>query len=207
MAFLRSLIAVSFLLLMINGCASTRLTDVWKDPAYKNGGVSSIMVLAVAAKPENRRMFETHLAAALKGAGVTAVLSSDYLPGAGKFEKNDIKRAAAASQSDGVIITHLVGVENKEVFQPPVYDRSMYNNDASFGYYYAAAAEYVTYPGAVYDRTEVRLETNLFNTASEALMWRASSTTIDPDSVGRAMREISQVLVNRLKKSGMLKTP
>ncbi len=188
------------------GCASTRLTDVWKDKAYKGDGVSSILVVAVTAKQENRLLFERHLANALKKTGVTAVISSEVLSRSDNAKKEDIQKAARERGCDSIITTHLVGISNKEVYQPPVYDRNMYSSAYTFSNYYPAATEYVTAPGAVYEQKEVRLETNLYDTDTEALLWRASSETVDPKSAGKAVSEISALLAERLKKSGLLKT-
>lgn len=205
MTAVHRVIVFSLFMLVTSGCASTRLTDVWKDKGYKGDGVSSILVVAVTVKQENRLLFERHLANALKKVGATAVISSEVLPRSDNAKKEDIKKAARERDCDSVIITHLVGIENKEVYQPPVYDRNMYSSAYTFSNYYQAATEYVTAPGAVYEQTQVRLETNLYDRDTEALLWRASSETVDPASAGKAVSEISTLLAERLKKSGLLK--
>lgn len=206
MTVTRRCIAASLFILIVSGCASTRLTSVWKDPKYKGPGVSSVLVIAVTAKEDRRRLFEKTMAGALTEAGVRAVVSSELLPAMRQLDRSDIKQAAMDSRVDSVIVTHLVGIENKEVYQPPIYDSNMYNSTAGLGTYYAIAYNYVSYPGAVYDRTEVRLETNLYRTESEALLWHASSMTVDPKSVGGAIQDLTAALVERLKNSGLLKT-
>ena len=199
----RAFLAACCLVIFAAGCGGTRLTNVWKDPAYKGSGVTSVLVLAVAQKPETRLLFEKSMAGALTRAGVTAVVSSDPLPQMSKLDPQDIKQAAMDKGCDSVIITHLVGVENDQVHQPPIYAMAMGNN-AGFGYYYPYAYEYVMFPGAVYDQTSVRLETNLYDIRSEALLWRASSKTIDPKSVGGAIEDVTVVLVDNLKRDKML---
>ncbi|MFH1983171.1 MAG: hypothetical protein ABIL58_15110 [Pseudomonadota bacterium] len=200
------LVACCLTMIIAAGCAGTRLTNVWKDPAYKGSGVTSVLVIAVAQKQETRLLFEKSLAGALTRAGVTAVVSSDPLPQMSKLDKQDIQQAAMDARCDSVIITHLVGIENEEIHETPVYGRSMYNTGYGYGYYYSYAYEYVMFPGAVYDQTSVRLETNLYDAASETLLWRASSKTVDPKSVGGAIEDITAVLADNLKRDKMLST-
>ncbi len=202
----RTLIAACCLVIFAAGCGGTRLTNVWKNPAFKGSGVASVLVLAVAQKPETRLLFEKSMAGALTRSGVTAVVSSDPLPQMSKLDPQDIKQTAMDKGCDSVIITHLVGVENDQVRQPPIYATQSFNNYGGFGYYYPYAYEYVMFPGAVYDQPTVRLETNLYDIASEALLWRASSKTVDPKSVGGAIEDITAVLADNLKRDKMLST-
>lgn len=204
MTVTRTLLAACCLIITATGCAGTRMTQVWKDPAYKGSGVQSVLVIGVAKKQNTRLLFEKSMAAALTRAGVTAVVSSDELPQMSKLEERDIQQAAIRRHCDSVIITHLVGVEKDQIHEPPVYAKSYYNAHVGFGYYYPYAYEYVMYPGAVYDQISVRLETNLYDTASEALLWRASSKSIDPKSVGGAIEDVTALVVDNLKRDKML---
>ena len=204
MKFRGMLIIVLASVWFVGGCATTKLTDVWKDPQYKAGPVQKILVLAVSKEPKTRKMFEGVYVSALNGAGSNAVASHKVLPGSDKLEKDEIKKAASDAGCDSVIVTHLVGIEQKEVHQAAIYDRRVYGGYDSFGNQYAGAYDYVAVPGTTIEQELVRLETNLYDLKSEKLIWRATSKTVEPGAIKSFSEEVSQLLVKSLQKNKLI---
>ena len=187
-----------------SGCATTKLTDVWKDPKYTAGPVQKVMVLGVSKEPKTRIMFEGVYVKALNEAGITAVASHKVLPDSDKLEKDEIKKAASDEGCDSVIITHLVGIEQKEVHQAAIYDRRVYGGYGSFGNHYAGTYDYVAVPGSTIEQELVRLQTNLYDLKSEKLIWRATSKTVEPGAIKSFSEEVSQLLVKSLQKNKLI---
>jgi hypothetical protein len=182
--------------LLIISCASTKLTHTWVDKDRREQPVSNILVIAVANKEGVRRSFEGKFVAQLKTAGIEAVSSADVIPIPAdmKLEKGVILKAVNEFENDSVIITHLVGVEEKEV-----YDRGSRSYGGYYGYY-----NYHYRAG--YDRTHtiVRLETNLYDVKTEKLIWSGQSKTLKRDSDKQMIDELIEVMINDLHKSKLL---
>jgi hypothetical protein len=186
--------------LLIISCASTKLTHTWVDKDRREKPVSNILVIAVADKEGIRRSFEGKFVAQLKAAGIEAVSSADVIPIPEdmKLEKGVILKAVNEFENDSVIITHLVGVEEKEVIH-----RASRPYRGYYGYYnYAHGYHY----RPTYDRTHsiVRLETNLYDVKTEKLIWSGQSKTLKRDSDNQIIDELIEVMINDLHKSKLL---
>ena len=118
-------------------------------------------------------------------------------------EKN-IRAVIKDIRFDGVLITHLVGVDEKKVYQPATYRPAPYHNSI-YGYYNHVGA-YVYEPGYYRHQTYVKLETNLYDAGSEALVWSMQSETINPGSVQKLIDAQIKIVVKRLKVQRLLPT-
>ena len=74
----------------------------------------------------------------------------------------------------------------------------------SFDGYYGHVGGYVYEPGYYRRHTYVKLETNLYDAGSEALVWSMQSETIDPSSVQKLIDAQIRIVVKRLKVQGLL---
>ena len=74
-------------ILMLAACASTTLTNSWRDPAYKGPLLKKVMVMAVSTQPSVRRVFEDEFVSELKAAGVEATASYTLIGQDGKADE------------------------------------------------------------------------------------------------------------------------
>ena len=181
-------------------CAGTKLTHTWVDETFQGKPVSNIMVIAVTHKKDNRQSFEDKFVERLKLTGVEAVSSANVIPIPADLElkKEEILKAVHRFNNEAVIITHLVGVEEKESYIPPEQDRGGY-----YGYYgrvYVQTHE----PGHYRTHTIVRLATHLFDIRTEKLMWSGESESLDPDSTPRIFDDVIEILIKDLQKNKLL---
>jgi hypothetical protein len=56
--------------LVLAACASTSLTNSWRDPAYTGPQLKKVMVMGVSTQPSVRRVFEDEFVNELEAAGV-----------------------------------------------------------------------------------------------------------------------------------------
>lgn len=184
----------------IIACAGTKLTHTWVDETYHVKPVSDILVIAITHKEVNRKSFENKFVARLKATGIEAVSSADVIPIPADLElkKEEILKVVNKFKNDAVIITHLVGVEEKESYTRPERDRGTY-----YGYYgwvYAHTHE----PGYYRTNTLVRLATNLYDVKTEKLIWSGESQTLDPGSINQIIDDVIEVLIKDLQKNQLL---
>ena len=184
----------------IIACSGTKLTHTWMDETFHGKPVSDILVIGVTYKKENRQSFENKFVAQLKATGVEAVSSSDVIPIPAdlELEKGAILKAVNKFKNDAVIITHLVGVGEKESYTAPE------RNQGDYYGYYGWAFSSTHEPGYYRTHTLVRLATHLYDVKTEKLIWSGESESLDPDSTNQIMDELIEVLIKDLKKNKLL---
>jgi hypothetical protein len=195
-------IYVVFSGVFIIACAGTKLTHTWVDETYHGKPVSNILVIAVTHKEDNRQSFEDKFVAQLKVSGVEAISSSNVIPIPADLElkKEEILKVVKKLKNDAVIITHLVGVEEKESYTPPERDKGDY-----YGHY-GWAYGYTHEPGFYRTHTIVRLATHLYDVKTEKLIWSGESESLDPGSTNQIIDDVIEVLIKDLQKNNLLPT-
>jgi hypothetical protein len=193
--------AVSSSIFMVS-CAGTRMSQTWVDEARRGQPVSNVLVIVVADKAENREAFERKFVQQLKNAGVEAVSSADVIPMPRdlKLEKDVILQAVAKYGNDAVIISHLAGLDKKEVFTRtgPIYG-GYYN-------YYGYAYNTIHDRGFYSEIATVRLETNLYDVKTEKLLWSGQSQSEDVQSINKLIDEVIALVIKDLQKNKLLPT-
>ena len=192
------------LVMLLAGCASTEITTAWKDKTYTGGPLKNVMVICVSEKLETRKMFEEHFVESFKSHGVNAVASISEVSADKEVKTELIKSKAQKLGMEAVFITHLVGVEEKEIYHPPTYDAYPPSYYRKFGHYYNQASWYHRYSGYHSIHEAVHLESNLYNTATEALIWMASSETLDAKDVEQVIDSLSIEVMKNLRKNGLI---
>jgi hypothetical protein len=186
--------------LLIVSCASTRLTETWVDQNQQGKPLSDILVIALTDDEEVRRSFERKFVAQLEALGAEAISSAKVIsmPADQKLEKDVILKVVREFQNDGVIITHLVDLEEKEVYTPPPRPRREYYSD------YSLVHRYTHEPGHYSSNTLVHLETNLYDAKTEKLVWTGKSETWNPQSDEQMIDEVIRLVIKDLQKKNLL---
>lgn len=190
-------ITVAFFL----SCASSRITSSWKDENYSGGPIDRVLVMGISDETHNRRIFEDVFVKEFNAAGVEALASYSIFPGGREIEAAEIKAAARERNIDKVLMTHLVGVEKKEVYHPPV---STPAYAYTYGNYYHRIYHYTHQPGYTTQHEYVKLETGLYDADTEKLIWSAATETLDPENLAKAVAGLSAVIFKNLRESGLL---
>ncbi len=193
-------VCVVFSGVLIIACGGTKLTNTKVDEARLGKPVSDILVIAVTYKEELRHFFEDKFVAQLKTAGIDAVSSADVIPISEKqqLEKDAILKAINEFGNDAVIITHMVGVEEKEIITRYASRGRGYHSH----YLWAYGNTYQ--PGYSSTRITVRLATNLYDVKTEKLIWSGRSETMRPGSIEQTIDDVIKVVIKDLQKNKLL---
>jgi hypothetical protein len=201
---LRRVAAALLPLLLLAACApSTKLVNVWQDPAYNSGPFKKVMVLGLGADGAMSRTFEDIFAAELKRRGVDAIPGYTAVPEGQQASREAIEKAARGAGADAFLVARLVKSE-KETQYSPGYSSAIpavgyYNN--FYGYYNAA----VTYAPAVsYQYEVVTVETNLWDVASNKLVWSGTTQTFAPGSVNQEAPGFAKLIIDALAERKLL---
>jgi hypothetical protein len=196
---------LSFLImlaLLLSGCASTQLTSTWKDPAYQVHP-TKVMVIGMSKQPLKRRIFEEEFVTQLKAHGTDAVASYKVLPDKKQDDQEAIAAKVKELGADAVLITRLVSKKTVQVyvpgtpyFPPPYYGR--------WGDYYDYGYRTMYTPGYMAEEQYAVIETNLYDTAKDSLIWAATSETEISGADQSLIKEFIGIMAKNMIEQGLL---
>jgi len=187
-------------LFLIISCAGTELTKKQVNEAFRGKPVSNILVIAITGNEDSRRSFEQKFVSQLKSVGVEAISSEEAIPMPPDLEmkKETILNAVNQFKNDAVIITHLIGKKEKEV-----YTRGGQAHGGYFGFYQSRLS-YARDPGYSSTSKTVLLETNLYDVKTEKLIWSGQSKTWSKESKYQMINDVIKVVITDLQKNDLI---
>jgi hypothetical protein len=185
--------------ILVIACTTTELTSVWKEPSYQ-ARPAKVMVIGLAKKPEIRRLFEDEFVRQLKAHGTEAIASYTVL--ADKQQDDQVAIAAKVKElgADSVLLTRLVSKKNVQVYVPG----TAYSPPPYYGSWPAYYGQGNSAPGYVANDEYAVIETNLYETGSEKLVWSATSETLMGDSNRNLIISYIEVLVKAMSYNKLL---
>jgi hypothetical protein len=196
---------VGIALAVLTSCGGTNLSYVWKDPRYGGGYLTSVMVVGVSEEVARRRLFEEVFIREFEKRGIKAVASIKVLGPDTRLTRDTVKAEAARLGMDAVLATRLISAGNEEIDQPPsisTMPSAQYGNVDLYFYGFDAQS---AYPGAHGKHYVVRLETNVFDTDTEKLIWTAASQTVEPESIREIIESLCENVMDRLREDKLLR--
>jgi hypothetical protein len=172
----RSSLALA-LLLASAGCANTKVSRVWSDPALKPDRYRKVMVLALLPSFNRRQTVEDRIVAELGRDGVAAVRSYDALSQDQVGDREQIRAAVAASGADALLAVRLTSLEKDQQVSA---GREQWVPVATGLDYYG----YVTTAYGLYRKPEMSelrtfaTETTLWDLASAKMVWACQSESV-----------------------------
>jgi hypothetical protein len=196
------------LLVFAAGCTpSTYITGSWKNPAaavkYK-----SVLIAALTSNTVIKSTLETDMAKALSGSVKTLKSIDEFPPG---LSNTDTSKAALISmvrnkKADAILSISILSRETESRYMPggnPYYPPGFIYYDDFWGYYdhwYPS----VYGPGYYEENKVYYIETNLYDSSTQKLVWSAQSKTYSPDELQPFAREFAATIVARLKADGLI---
>ena len=188
--------------LLLAACATTEINGIWKDPSYQSRP-ARIMVIGVAKNPLNRRLFEDEFVQRLKDRGTEAVASYTVLSDKQQDDQAAIAAKVKELKTDTVLITRLVSKKTVKIYVPgTVYYPPPYYG--TWPHYYGYSYQYIYSPGYVAENEYAVIETNLYETGNDKLVWAASSETLIGDSDKSLIKSYIGIMVNTMVEQGLL---
>jgi hypothetical protein len=177
--------------ILVTACVAPtpRTAWTWTDPGVAPKPYRNLIVFGIAPKRNVRHAYEDNFVLALRARGGKANVGHGLLPEGGLGDAKAVKRAIAISGADGVVITHLLGANNEQVYVPPL----SYRNPEIYGSlfpYYQRVYGYVTQPGYYAQYPLLMMETNLYDVSSQKLVWSSRSSTMDPASESTTIKDL-----------------
>lgn len=187
-------------------CAVKPLAE-WRDSSF-SGTVDNILIIGVSDQPVLRRLFEDTFVKELAALGVSAKSSYRVLTEEQISSKDSLEAALREQSMDSVLVTRVIGVEEINTYTPPTYTyrHTPLHFDRHYRDYYSYfnhAAQVAT-PG-YWDKYDVlKLESNLYDSASQQLIWSVQSESFDPRSATQLIDDQITIAIKSLRNTGLI---
>ena len=206
--FVRStLIGVAACMLMlVSACrkeeqSKTTMPTAWRSPTYEGGPFNKLFVVGIGKDDARRRLYEDSVVAALGAEGATAEASWKTFPDSEDLIKQKILEVTKNGGFDAVLITRLVGIDEKTKYVP---GESHLTEVSDPDLYLTNTYELVNTPGYYETTTTFRVETALYAVEREERVWSGLSETVDPESVEEVIESVSAIVAKRIKSEGFV---
>jgi hypothetical protein len=210
---MKKLLISCILIGLLAGCVSTKLTWVYKASDYNPAVYKKLAVIALVSKNQARVEIENAVVDKLRAKGIKAMTTWSIFQFAnnaevmkqagltGEKRKEIVRQKVTENNIDGLLIITLFDANREKRYVPgtstsvgvgvggPVYG---YGYSAYCGY----AWEVTSTPGYYEDASTYFLESNLYDVASEKLLWTGQTKTDMTYSIEREAYDFANVLVN-----------
>ena len=199
-------VQVFTMIALLTACAAKPLVE-WRDSDF-SGTVDNILIIGVSDQPVVRRLFEDTFVKELAALGVSAKSSYQLLTDEQIASKDALEAAISTQSMDSVLVARVIGVEEISTYTPPTYNYTY--TPSNFNPYYRDYHSYfnhavrVATPG-YWDKYEVlKLESNLYDSASQQLIWSVQSESFDPRSATQLIDDQITVAIKSLRTTGLI---
>jgi hypothetical protein len=192
--------------IFVTACANTKISQSWVEPDNKRA-YGDILIIGIGESEQNRRAYESHFVESLRAVGTEAEASYKLIKSNQKIDRDTVGKAIDGLEIDGVLVTHMVAVDEETIYRPSMDYMPMYGGGYYGGLYsyYPHVNSYVTRPGYYTTHETYTLETNLYDVESEELVWSARSRTFSPESVQEVIVDLTKLLIKDMQEKDLLK--
>ena len=210
-------------LIGLSSCGTqSRIETTWEMPAYAGTGkpFSKLGVIAVMKNSNESKAFELAATDKISAAGVQAVPGFSFLGTDVVLTKDEMEAAVEKTGADGVLMFKLIAVDKTKSYVPPTdflvagAPYSDWWSDPYYGYYapypyhywgyWYPAYQVVRTPGYWETSTNYQVQTTLYRTTDNKLVWTAMSGTYDPLSDFDLGASLSTLVVKKLQRAGLI---
>jgi len=198
------------LILIVCGCATSKITSSWKAKDAVPHKYNKILVLGLIRTADRtiKEHMENHMVGDLRALGYQAVSSAqEYGPKA--FDNMDEQAAISKIKNDGVdaIITIVMLDKEKEKSYVPghIYYYSPYSYYYNhFWGYHTAIYRRIYEPGYYVMNTRYFWESNLYEMDTQQLVYSVQTQSFNPSDSDNLGHEYGQLIINDMKKQKVL---
>ncbi len=189
-------------LVVAPGCGGSQILLDWHEPSFSGPPLRKVLVVAVKNDPTRRRIWEDTLSRALAGTGAEAVASYRLFPDA-LPDTAAVVATVRAQHFDGLLVTHRVNTEqvNRVIPGGTTLEATGVVHDPFYGSYDTVYRQ-VDAPDLVETDQIVRDRTDLWEVRGTGrLVYQGYTESTNPESATELSRELTQLVVPRLRKA------
>ena len=176
-------------------------SDVWKYENNQGGPFKKVFVLVALQDPVIERLFEDEFVSQLKAHGTDSVASYTFFLHHFISDKESITSKIKEMESEAVLIMRLIRIEKEEMYIPEKYIIPTWYYDW-YSYYNKGFGFIPHYKDENY---LVIMETNMYDTQNEKLIWFARSEILTVSCGCQEIKPFIKVIIDRLSSDQLIK--
>lgn len=204
---------VGYLLIVfiLTSCASTHITNSWKNPEFKTFKPKNIMVIGVTQNTTARMLYEQRLKNEFNDRGIKASQSGLIFENSFKDSKQteeDIEKQVDKLLElgyDTVLISAVKGIDEKVTYSEGIPQNYFYLR--RFGRHYYLFQDIYFEPG-YYNKYKIyHIETSIYNikpNVNKSLVWVGSYDLLEPSDVTRSIDRYIRVITKSLEEQKLI---
>jgi len=205
---LRRALALTALLfpLAAGACSqSMKLVRSSVDPSFVPGSVKSVFVVGVSDSPLIRKEYEKTFVDALQSSKLKVTPGSELIPDIKTVDKDAVAAELKKMGVTHVLVTRVVERRQVEQYHPPTYTTVGVGYGGYPGYYggwgsyMSVGYSTMSSPGYTTQHTVVSVESNLYDLATEKMVWTGLSEGYPDDNPTDSFRPYINELIYDMK--------
>ena len=181
---------------------STKIEKSWVEPGARVAPdpQNKVMVIALVKDETSRRVIEDELVKRIKTPAVATYqfLTTEMIKAASDEALNNM---ITKENFTHILLMRLADIE-KETSYVPGTTTGYYGG---YGMYYGYGAAMYSTPGYYTTDKNYFIETTIYSVSPNKLLWTGTTKTVNPSKVNKAVNEIADVVVAKMKQDGFLK--
>jgi hypothetical protein len=191
--------------LLFSACGpSVKMIGSWMDNSMAGYSIDNVLVIGISRKEIRRNLWENTFVELLGKENIKAQAINIVTGGQVVEDRQSIVDAVKKSGADTVLITRAIGSETKTKTLPGYVHYQPAQVYTRMHDYYGFAYGAVYVPPIDVSKTTVRLESNVYDVATEKLIWTAQSEAIDAKLLKTDFAKIANLLLDDLRKKKLL---
>jgi len=199
---MKNLLALLFVIVCLISCSpSTKIEKSWREPGatVSVNPQNKVLVIAMVKDETSRRVIEDELVKRLNKSAVASysVLPAEMLKGA---SEEALTQQIKTGGYTHVLLMRLADVE-KETSYVQGTTTGYYGG---YGRYYGYGAAMYSSPGYYVTDKNYFIETTIYSVNPDKLLWTATTKTVNPSKIDKAVNEIADVVTAKMKSDAFL---
>jgi len=192
-----------FIALLVSGCASTTsITGERGSPESKSVDVyKNVFVAATLKNSEARIEMENAFLTDLESRGLKGSVGHKVISADTELTRAQVVEAVKQSGADSVLVLNVV--KRETATQTTTFTSN--NRGDYYNYHEAVIGTFAADP-LVYQYEIIDLEANLFDTATEKVVWSVRTESLDPKKMQKEIGKYAELICDRLVEVGMFTT-
>jgi hypothetical protein len=194
------------LIILIDGCSSSSLVDVWNDPSYNGSPLKKIFVITIRKNPVQRRIWEDAFVSELSKHGTQATSSYHLFPNA-LPDTNQIIQTVQEKGYDGILVTRGLTAETETHYVQGYTTTEIASRYNFFKKRYDTYFRDVQHPG--YEESQVidRREIDVWVIrGDERMIWSAISNSPERNTIEDVENDIAELVIPELTRNAIIKS-
>jgi hypothetical protein len=198
---------VSVVAIAAAATAATTLQSTWTAPEAQPGTFrgKKVVTLFVSPDEQERRGVEGLLAEELTNRGAQGVPATALVPAEEIRDEAKVRSRLAAAGVAGAVVFRLISSDRKLGHLGADYGNKTYAS--LWGGHWGVGWDGVYAPGDLITQRDIYVEVLVYSLEQNKLVWASQSSTAEPGSAEKLVREVVKKVAAGMKKAGLIEPP